>query len=204
MYAEYLAEEELRSRLAGRELTEEELSMAMAFCAKHNLGSTDEMDKWITESQEKIASGRFAKLEAAQQTVICDLIERFWLTTGLVVRLDARKQGKEHLLDKQRDEAQSAEPSWTGYKHPPGYYPDWNNYINPFGVKQGGRYLTDTLDCENRSCPSKGRGISEDEAFYLFAKMSFFKRAKNGGLYVCPFCGGNKLRPFLGLNYKTA
>lgn len=204
MYAEYLAEEELRSRLAGRELSEEEFSMAMAFCAKHNLQSTDEIDKWITKNREEIASGKFSQLEAAQQTVINDLIERFWLSTGLVMRLDARKKGKEHLLDKQREETQSTESSWTGYKHPPSYYPDWNNYNPPSGAKQRGRYLIDGLECEDRSCLSRGRGINEDEAFYLFAKMSFFKRAMNGGLYVCPFCGGNKLKPFSGLDYRTA
>lgn len=94
---------------------------------------------------------------------------------------------------------------WKEFKNPTSSYPDWNVYNHPSGQKQGGRFLIDTLQCENRDCISRGRGVSEHEAFYLFSKQSFLKRVSGAGsLYVCPYCGGKKMKPFAGLDYRTA
>lgn len=85
------------------------------------------------------------------------------------------------------------------YKNPPTHYPDWDIYNDPSGQKQGGRYRSDVLICNNEKCSSEGRLISEREAFYHFAKLSFWKRLSGGisRLCVCPFCGGKDLRPLV-------
>jgi len=83
------------------------------------------------------------------------------------------------------------------YKNTPHHYADWNVYNDPSGQKQGGRFRSDVLLCNNNKCPSKGRFISEREAFYLFAKQPIWKRLSGGiaGLCICPFCGGKDLEP---------
>jgi hypothetical protein len=90
--------------------------------------------------------------------------------------------------------------NWTGYKNPPSAYRDWYTFNPPSGQKQSGRFETDMLACKNPSCPSSGRGVSEAEAFYHWSKQGFFARLKKmNTMAICPFCGGNDLRPFLDL-----
>ena len=90
------------------------------------------------------------------------------------------------------------------YKNPPSYYSNWNVFNDPSGQKQPGRYETDVLICENNRCPSAGKGISEQEAFYLFAKQPIWKRIGHAKkLYICPFCRGKDLRP-LSENFNNS
>jgi hypothetical protein len=200
MYSEHLSEEELRERLFGRELSDEQVMMAMDFCTDNKLNSTDDMDEWLSWTRCELEGNLLTPMEKAQLMLIADLVERFWLTTGLLFRLDAGIKVKGHVLDRQR---KAPESTWKGYKNPPTHYPDWDTYVQPYLKKHSGRYLIGYLQCQNNSCPSQGRSISEHEAFYLFAKQSFLKRFK-GGLYICPFCGGKDLQPWGELDYRTS
>ena len=83
-------------------------------------------------------------------------------------------------------------------KNPPSSYPDWEVYNRPSGEKQPVRFRSDLIMCENAGCSSEGRFFNEAEAFYLFAKQSLLRRLlARGSFYICPYCGGTKVRPLL-------
>jgi hypothetical protein len=203
MYSEHLSEEELRERLSGRELSDKQVMMVMDFCADNELNSTDDIDEWLSWSRDELECNLLTPMEKAQLILIADLVERFWLTAGLLFRLDAGI--KQPVLERQRNApgTDQTKSTWKGYKNPPTHYPDWDTYVQPYLRKHSGRYLIGYLQCQNNKCPSQGRSISEHEAFYLFAKQSFLKRFK-GGLYICPFCGGKDLQPWGELDYRIS
>jgi hypothetical protein len=93
MYSEIIPEEELRSRLKGREMTEDEAKKAMGICHLQGLDTTDKMDIWVKENRRFIASGKVPASEAASLEKMTDLVERFWLTTGLTLVLKAKQDG---------------------------------------------------------------------------------------------------------------
>lgn len=89
----------------------------------------------------------------------------------------------------------------TLFKTPPSFYPDWLRFNSPTGGKQWGRLMGSSLRCMNQACSSDRWPISEAEAFYLWARQGFFARLKAFGrsMYVCPFCGGTRLEPFVDI-----
>jgi len=81
------------------------------------------------------------------------------------------------------------------YKKDPKEYSNWEKFNPSSGYGQLGRFKTKILTFTNKACNRYNLEVSEEEAFYLFAKQSFFKRLKPiflpsrlKNLYVCPFC----------------
>lgn len=83
-------------------------------------------------------------------------------------------------------------------KNPPSSYPDWVVVTQAFHKKQPVRFQCDTVMCEKSDCSSKGQFLNEAESFYLFAKRPLWRRLLGrGSFYVCPYCGGTKVKPLL-------
>lgn len=107
MYSETIPEEELRARLKGRELTEDEFEKAMHICHLQGLETTDQMDTWIAENKRLVATGKMSLTDAASIERVSDLVERLWLSLGLTLALDAKRQGL-NLADLPRSEMKAA------------------------------------------------------------------------------------------------